>query len=147
MFIHKDLISVSFRCNLFYIFVNTQYFAFLWFHNAVKILIVWWHLHICNSNFWGASVYHPMQQLSRASIALVENSLMYSTTLQLYVLYSYSACIISVKIFICVWHSLRLNADVADKSSQKSLRQFCKYCWWNLNYGKIYIFISNTFSM
>ena len=44
-------------------------------------------------------------------------------------------------------HSLRLNANVADTASQKSLRQFCKYCWQNLNHGKIYIFISNTFSM
>ena len=43
-------------------------------------------------------------------------------------------------------HSLRLNADVVDTASQKSLRQFCKYCWTNLNYGKIHIFISNTFS-
>ena len=54
--IHKDLISVSFRCNLFYIFAKTKYFAVLWFHNAVKTLIVWWHSHICNSNFWGGSV-------------------------------------------------------------------------------------------
>ena len=29
----------------------------------------------------------------------------------------------------------------------KSLRQFGKYCWLNLNYGKIYIFISNIFLM
>ena len=46
-----------------------------------------------------------------------------------------------------IGHSLRLNADVADTALQKSLRQFCKYCWPNLNDGKIYIFISNTFSM
>ena len=44
-------------------------------------------------------------------------------------------------------HSLRLNADVADTVSQNSLRKFGKYCWPNLNYGKIYIFISNTFLM
>ena len=44
-------------------------------------------------------------------------------------------------------HSLRLNADVAHTASQKSLRQFFKYGWPNLNYGKIYIFISNTFAM
>ena len=55
MFIHKDFKSVSFRCNLFYIFVNTKYFAFLWFHNAETKLIVWWHSHICYSNFWGGS--------------------------------------------------------------------------------------------
>ena len=66
---------------------------------------------------------------------------------------------ISVKIFwqtinesIDQWmnhrgHSLRLNADVADTASQKSLRHICKYCWLNLNDGKIYIFIHNTFSM
>ena len=44
-------------------------------------------------------------------------------------------------------HSSRLNADVADTALQKSLSQFCKYWWQNLNYGKIYIFISNIFSM
>ena len=42
-------------------------------------------------------------------------------------------------------HSLRLNADLADTALEKSLRQFCKYCWPNQNYGKNYIFISNTF--
>ena len=41
---------------------------------------------------------------------------------------------------------MRLNADVADTALQESLRQFCKDCQPNLNYGKIYIFISNTFS-
>ena len=40
-----------------------------------------------------------------------------------------------------------LNADVVNTASQKSSRQFRKYCWPNLNYGKINIFISNTFSM
>ena len=35
-----------------------------------------------------------------------------------------------------VRHNLRLNADVADTALQKSLRQFCKYCWQNLNYGR-----------
>ena len=44
-------------------------------------------------------------------------------------------------------HSLRSNADVADSALQKSLRQFCKYFWPNLNHGKINIFIINTFSM
>ena len=48
---------------------------------------------------------------------------------------------------VAKWHSLRLNADLADTPLQKSLRQFFKYCWQNLNYGKNYIFISNTFSM
>ena len=56
MFIHKDLIFVSFRCNLFYIFAKTKCLAFLWFHNTVKTLIVWWYSHICHSNFWGGSV-------------------------------------------------------------------------------------------
>ena len=46
-----------------------------------------------------------------------------------------------------LWHSLRLNADVADTASQKSLRQFCKYCWPQLNYEKNYIFISYKFLM
>ena len=46
-----------------------------------------------------------------------------------------------------ILHSLRLNADLADTALQKSLGQFCKYCWSNLNSGKIYFFISNTFSM
>ena len=55
MFIHKDLISVSFRLKLVYIFVKTKYFSFFLFHNAVKTLRVWWHSHICNSNFWGGS--------------------------------------------------------------------------------------------
>ena len=32
-------------------------------------------------------------------------------------------------------------------SFTKRLRQFSKYCWPNLNNGKIYIFVSNTFSM
>ena len=36
MFIHIELISVSIRWNLFYIFVNTEYLACIWFHNAVK---------------------------------------------------------------------------------------------------------------
>ena len=48
---------------------------------------------------------------------------------------------------IDIGHSLRVNADFADTPLKKSLRQFCKYCWPNLNYGKIYIFISNTFFM
>ena len=43
--------------------------------------------------------------------------------------------------------NLRLNADSADTASQKSLRQFGKYCWQNLNYAKNYIFKSNTFSI
>ena len=51
------------------------------------------------------------------------------------------------KIAFYLRHSLRLNADVADTALQKSLRQFSKFCWPNLNYGKIYIFISNTFTM
>ena len=46
-----------------------------------------------------------------------------------------------------IWHSLRLNADVADTAWQKSLRRFCKYCGQNLNYGRIYSFISNTFTV
>ena len=48
---------------------------------------------------------------------------------------------------VCLRHSLKLNADLADTPLQKSLWQFCKYCWPNLNYGKIYIFKSNTVSM
>ena len=42
---------------------------------------------------------------------------------------------------------LRLNADLADTAIQKSLRQFGNYCWPKLKYAKIYILISNTFSM
>ena len=56
----------------------------------------------------------------------------------------HAPCILDV----AVGHSLRLNADVADTASQKSLRQLCKHCWPNLNYGKIYIcFLINTFLM
>ena len=58
MFIHTGLKSLSFRLNLFYIFGNTKYLVFLWFHNAVRTMIVWWHLHICNLNFWGGSVHN-----------------------------------------------------------------------------------------
>ena len=36
---------------------------------------------------------------------------------------------------------------MADTALQKSLRQFSKYWWPNQNYGKMYIFKSNTFSM
>ena len=38
--------------------------------------------------------------------------------------------------YIHLWHSLRMNAAL-----QKSLLQFCKYWWPNLNYGKKYIFL------
>ena len=49
-------------------------------------------------------------------------------------------CICKVHRSFCKWHSLRLNADVADAAPQKSLRQFSKYCGPILNYAKIYIF-------
>ena len=45
---------------------------------------------------------------------------------------------------IFIRHSLRLNTDVADTELQKSLGQFFKYWWPNLNYMNICIFISNT---
>ena len=42
-------------------------------------------------------------------------------------------------------HSFKLNTDVADTELQKSSRHFCKYCWPNLNYRKIYIFLAMHF--
>ena len=46
-----------------------------------------------------------------------------------------------------LWHSLRLNAEVADTASQKSFRPFCKFWCQNLNYRKITIFIGHLFFM
>ena len=46
-----------------------------------------------------------------------------------------------------IWHSLRLNAEVADTAYQQSFWPFCKFWCPNLNYRNITIFIGHLFFM
>ena len=98
------------------------------------------YLNLSHVNYEACEQFDSNLRTIHASYALIDRE-HFMRPVSIFIAYNNNKAHIDIR------HSLRLNADVADTLLQKSSRQFCKYCWPNLNYGKNYICISNTFSM